>query len=113
MFNSFDMAEEVFRCSPGDLLLAIMVKEMSARSIETFDLGLGEARYKDTWCEFIEPMYDSLVPVSLVGRAYALQASIGLRAARAIKQNPRLWAIAKRARAKVRGNRAAGRRPGP
>src|SRR5690606_39534326 len=42
MFTSFDTAEDVFRWSPGDLMLHHLVGLMSARGLKVFDLGVGE-----------------------------------------------------------------------
>jgi CelD/BcsL family acetyltransferase involved in cellulose biosynthesis len=99
MFNSFDMAEDAARCSPGDLLLVSMLEQMSAQGVESFDLGVGEARYKQAWCERAEPLFDTIVPISAKGRAFALAEAARLRVKRHIKQNPYLWSLAQRLRA--------------
>lgn len=105
MFNSFDLAEEISRCSPGDLLLMSMLEQMTARGLAWFDLGLGEARYKDAWCECVEPMFDSLIPVSAKGLVHAALQSATRRLKRTIKQTPWLWALTKRIRKSLAGGR--------
>ena len=98
MFNSFDMAADVAKCSPGDLLLMSLLEQMCAAGVECFDLGVGEARYKDAWCD-LEPLFETIIPVSAKGRAFALAESTRLRLKRQVKQSPWLWSLAQRLRA--------------
>ena len=98
MFNSFDMSEDAARCSPGDLLLLSVLETMCVRGVETFDLGVGEARYKEAWCER-EPLFETIIPVSAKGQAFALAESARLRLKRQVKQSPWLWSLAQRLRA--------------
>ena len=51
MFISYDADPEISRCSPGQLLILETVRDLSARGVATFDLGVGEARYKVENCE--------------------------------------------------------------
>ena len=99
MVNSFDPTPEIARTSPGDLLLMSMMQMMCERGYDTFDLGIGEARYKSSWCDQTEPLVDTLYGVTLKGRAYVLSESVRLRAKRAIKQNKWLWDHAQKLRA--------------
>lgn len=99
MINSFDSAPAVARMSPGELLLQAMLESMCASGVETFDLGIGEARYKDAWCETTEPLFETIVPVTTRGRAFAIAESARLRVKRQVKQSPWLWSLAQRLRA--------------
>ena len=101
MFNSFELAEEVAKSSPGDLLLRAMIETMCADGVECFDLGVGEARYKDAWCENIEPLFETIIPVTAKGRAFAMAESTRLRLKRQVKQSPWLWSLAQRLRMRV------------
>ena len=98
--SSFDMAPDVSVCSPGELLLKWLVAECCRRGLATFDLGVGEAGYKNTWCDVAEPLFDTLLPASAMGRARAVLEAARLASKRAIKQTPWLWALAKRIRAR-------------
>jgi hypothetical protein len=65
---------------------------------QMFDLGVGEAAYKDSVCDGDEPLVDVTVGVSPRGRVYAL-ASDGLsQAKRFIKRTPWAWRLAQRLR---------------
>lgn len=100
MINSFDAAPEIARCSPGELLLARLVEEKCAAGLTSLDLGIGEARYKDTWCDIAEPLFDAILPVSTKGRAVAYAESIRRRMKRFVKQTGWVWAVTKKLRAR-------------
>lgn len=104
MFISFD--PEAARSSPGDLLLTHVVRAQCEAGRETFDLGVGEARYKSSLCEEVEELVDVILPVTWRGRAYALGCRTSLEAKRQMKQTPWIWALvgtARRLKAKVAG----------
>ena len=79
--------------SPGQQLLIHMVRHCCERGLHTFDLGIGEAKYKDLFCPDAEPMFDSYWPLSPLGRRVAFAFRMIAAAKRAIKQNPTLWKL--------------------
>jgi CelD/BcsL family acetyltransferase involved in cellulose biosynthesis len=91
MVNSFDSDPDIARTSPGELLLMSMMQMMCERGYRSFDLGIGEARYKSTWCDETEQMFDTLLGISLKGRAFVLAESCRLRLKRFIKRHDWLW----------------------
>jgi CelD/BcsL family acetyltransferase involved in cellulose biosynthesis len=88
MFISFDGADEVARCSPGDILVARVVAAQCERGREVFDLGVGEARYKSAFCDETEPLFTAILPVTARGRLYAGAVRGLVDAKRSIKQSP-------------------------
>ncbi|GGK43071.1 GNAT family N-acetyltransferase [Salinarimonas ramus] len=102
MFIAFDDAPEIARATPGDLMLLSIVEDLRAEGYESFDLGVGEARYKGHFCDRREALFELTLPVSLRGRAYAAGAGAAGRLKRAIKReaatNPRITAAIARAR---------------
>ena len=98
MFNSFDSDDEIAKTSPADLLLMRIIAACCAAGLGQFDLGIGEARYKAALCDEAIPLFDSFVPVTLRGRAYALAARMWVSAKRRIKRNPRLLGTLNRLR---------------
>jgi CelD/BcsL family acetyltransferase involved in cellulose biosynthesis len=97
-FNSFNAEPEMAKSSPGDLLLLKLISAKCKAGIKTFDLGIGEARYKNMVCNETVPLFDSFVPVTLKGRAVALAFSLGLSAKRSLKQNQKAFKTARRIR---------------
>jgi len=98
MINSFDPDPEIARTSPGDLLLMSMMEKMCERGYQSFDLGIGEARYKSSWCDRSEPLLDTLFAITLKGRAYVLRESTRLRLKRYVKQNRWAWTAVQKLR---------------
>lgn len=98
MMTAFDGDPEVARFSPGDLLLQHLVREQAARGRQGFDLGVGEARYKASICDETISLVETIIPVTLRGRAYAAVRRGLTRTKRRIKRDPRLYAVLKRLR---------------
>ena len=91
MFTSFDGVAEVARCSPGDLLLARIIVAQCERGRAGFDLGVGEARYKSTFCSEIDDLFTLVLPVTMQGRVYAGALRSLVCTNRFIKQTPWAW----------------------
>ena len=102
MITSHDVEPEVARCSPGELLILEVIRNVTERGFSTFDLGVGEARYKDVLCEIAERLNDSAVGFTAKGRLLAAAFLMQRRLKRWIKHTPRaLWfanALMRRAR---------------
>ena len=98
MMTSFDADPEIARTSPGELLLSEVIKVHCAAGYTTFDLGVGEARYKESYCPEVEPLFDSLVGVTPRGRAFAWAEAGRLHVKRTIKQSSWAWPLAQRLR---------------
>jgi CelD/BcsL family acetyltransferase involved in cellulose biosynthesis len=98
MLTSFTAEPDIARTSPGELLLGEVMALHGAAGFTTFDLGIGEARYKESYCPDVEELFDSLVPVSVRGHLVARLEGLRLQAKRAIKQSPWAWPLAQRVR---------------
>jgi CelD/BcsL family acetyltransferase involved in cellulose biosynthesis len=93
---SHDHDIEIARSSPGELIVHAIVRDAIARGFATFDLGVGEARFKDESCEIVEPLFDSAFGVTLLGRAAASGFLVLQRLKCRVKRSPRLLALAYR-----------------
>ena len=70
MFISIAGAE--FRhYSPGELLLANVIRMCCERGLDRFDLGIGDATYKQVYCTDAEALYDSVIPITAAGQVAA------------------------------------------
>jgi CelD/BcsL family acetyltransferase involved in cellulose biosynthesis len=96
--NSYDMDEEIARCSPGDILLRALMRDLIARGFAYFDLGVGEARYKNAVCDETIELYDLVMPVTRRGALAAPLLRTFLDGKRRIKQTPWLSRLSERAR---------------
>ena len=104
LFVANDGDPEIARSSPGELMIHAIVADAIARGFREFDLGVGEARYKDESCEQIEALFDSAFAISLRGRLAASGFLAARRIKRVAKQSPRLTALY----ARLRRGRSAG-----
>ena len=87
---------ELAQYSPGDLLLANLVKACCDRGLTTFDLGVGEAAYKGMFCNEPEPLFDSFLGLDPDRAPSAAAARVSYDVKRRIKRSPRL--VERRAR---------------
>jgi CelD/BcsL family acetyltransferase involved in cellulose biosynthesis len=104
MFNSHT-ASDNSRYSPGLILLQHLITDCATRGFRSFDIGPGEARYKTFFCKDVELIYDSVLPLSLRGRAAAPALRAVRRAKSAIKRNPKMWQVAHHVRAMLGGHK--------
>jgi CelD/BcsL family acetyltransferase involved in cellulose biosynthesis len=94
MFNSIAQGPYAIE-SPGEQLIVNLVRRCCERGLDTFDLGIGEAHYKNLFCRDAEPLFDSYLPLSAGGRLLAFAFAIAASAKRAVKQHPPLWWLAR------------------
>jgi len=98
LFIGHDSDPEIARSSPGEIMVHAVVADAIARGFTEFDLGVGEARYKNEACEIVEPLFDSAFAVTLRGRLAAWAFLAARRAKRSVKRSPRLKALYARLR---------------
>ncbi|MCW6510401.1 GNAT family N-acetyltransferase [Lichenifustis flavocetrariae] len=91
MMISFDPDPRWAKLSPGELLLARVIASKCDAGFKIFDLGIGEARYKDVFCPVVEPLFDTIRGASWRGRLAAPAWRVHLAGKRAIKRTPWLW----------------------
>lgn len=105
MIVSFE-AGPLDRFSLGEMLVTNVIRDLGLRGYRVFDLGVGDARYKRSICEELEPLVDLAVPLTWRGHGVALAQSAGLAAKRRLKADPRAMALVARVRrlkARLRG----------
>ena len=90
LFIGHDGDPEIARSSPGEIMVHAVVADAIARGFAEFDLGVGEARYKNEACEIVEPLFDSAFAVTLKGRLAAWAFLAARRVKGAVKRSPRL-----------------------
>ena len=97
MFNSYTMSEHA-RYSPGLILLRSIIDRYGERGFGALDLGMGADDYKRLFCKSDEVTFDSFIPLSARGRIVAPPVSAVNRCKRLVKENERLFALARRLR---------------
>ena len=103
MFNTYTLGENA-RHSPGLVLLMHMVAACAERGLRSFDIGVGRAHYKSFFCREPDPLFDTFLPLTGVGRLAALAFGGAFAGKRVIKQNAALWsAVQTLRRVRARG----------
>jgi CelD/BcsL family acetyltransferase involved in cellulose biosynthesis len=92
MFNSIIQGRFAIE-SPGEQLILNLVRTCCERGLKTFDLGIGEAHYKNLFCSDAEPLFDNYLPLSTAGRLLVWPAAKAAAIKRTIKQSPALWSL--------------------
>ena len=93
MFNTYTMSESS-RYSPGLILMRDIVDHYAERGYTSLDLGIGSDDYKRLFCKDDEPIFDSYLPLTTLGRLAAITMSSLTRAKRLVKQTPALKQMA-------------------
>lgn len=96
MINSFDCDPDIAKSSPGDLLLMKLFARQCEQGVASLDLGIGEARYKETYCDIVIPLFDVVMGFGIKGRLFAAYLVLCTRLKRAIKQNRRIFKVVRR-----------------
>lgn len=103
MFNSMIM-NELSNESPGELLLANVVRMACERGLATFDLGIGEAGYKRAFCNDTETLFDTVVPLTVRGKLAAPLWRGQLNVKRRIKHSPYALQTVEAVRRHIKGD---------
>lgn len=90
--------DEFSEHSPGEMVLYAMVTHLIEQGYERFDLGVGDERYKISWCPGKHKLFDTILPLS----AYSVPLVFGLRITNIVKRyarnNPNIWLKLKKLR---------------
>lgn len=100
MVHTYDH-EKLPKLSPGRLHLLKLLQSSIEREIDTYDLSVGYAAYKESFCEEPMEMRNTIRGTSLAGHGAAAAIRAGLAAKRRIKSDPRLMGLVQKARAKL------------
>jgi CelD/BcsL family acetyltransferase involved in cellulose biosynthesis len=101
MFNSFEAEPDLARGSPGEQVLHDLLKQLISEGYGSFDLGVGDAPYKLTYCKERLDLVDTVLPLSQAGRLAATAYRLAARVKQAVRANPALLRLANRARRRL------------
>ena len=104
LFISYESDPGIAKSSPGEILLTHVLRDACARKFDAFDLGVGDARYKTTFCDEAEQLAEAFYAPTAIGRAALPFFALAAALKRAIKRHPHLLALTKKWRR--RGSRA-------
>ncbi|ASY62347.1 hypothetical protein SJ05684_c08850 [Sinorhizobium sojae CCBAU 05684] len=84
--------------SPGELLFYRTIERLCGEGVKLFDFGIGDQRYKRSWCTIKTPLRDIVLPLTPRGLLAAGLYRAMARAKRTIKANERAYAFLQRQR---------------
>ena len=79
------------------LLMFLLVEDLIAAGISSIDMGVGDFAYKTSWTQKT-PIADAAIALSPMGLPAAALLNAKRRLKREIKQNEKLWSVAKQLR---------------
>ncbi len=93
--------DDLAHMSPGEMVLYLMVEHLCEEGFNKLDLGLGDERYKRSWCKSGHNLFDTVIPVtgSAVPFVMATRTKIGIK--RFVRRNEMLWQSARKLRQKL------------
>jgi CelD/BcsL family acetyltransferase involved in cellulose biosynthesis len=101
MFNTYTMSESA-RYSPGLILMRDIVDHYAEQGYTSLDLGIGSDDYKRLFCKGDEPIFDSFLPLTAIGKLAAIGMSSLTHAKRMVKHTPALMQLAQMLRGALR-----------
>ena len=85
--------------SAGELLFFLMIRDLCSDGAEVFDFGVGDQRYKRSWCPVKTDHHDVFLPLDGRGVLAARLMAATVSAKRFVKTSPRVRKLADRVRA--------------
>jgi CelD/BcsL family acetyltransferase involved in cellulose biosynthesis len=82
-------------------LLLKLVDDCTRRGFDTLSLGVGAAEYKLSLCDTVAQPFDSFIGLTARGRMFALATRAVRTVKSRIKNNPKLWELVSKGRAKL------------
>jgi len=98
-------AGDIRKSSPGRHVNSALIERAFAQACAVYDLGPGEASYKDDWNGHTVPMFSTEFPLAIPGMIAAPAFVAAAHATAALKRQPNLWNALDRLRAKIRLHR--------
>lgn len=93
--------DDLAHISPGEMVLYMMIEHLVEEGFDKFDLGVGDERYKISWCRTATDLFDTISPlsVSVIPIMFAMKSKLKLKAF--IRGNNVIWPYFKKMRKKV------------
>lgn len=93
--------DELMTASPGEFLFFEDIKSSCDSLLPHYSFGIGDEPYKRDWCDIETCIYDTVIPLTMKGKAFTALQSVRKILASKIKGNPRLWHLVKLLRSKL------------
>ncbi|MGI9350726.1 MAG: GNAT family N-acetyltransferase [Rhizobiaceae bacterium] len=88
--------------SPGEMVMYLMVDHLINKEFSTLDLGIGQERYKESWCKETNELKDTIFPLSYSAIPFSQLLRSETRLKQFVKSNSMMWEQFKKLR-KLKG----------
>lgn len=102
MLTSIDVGP-VRKYSPGSLLLQFQIEHACRRGLNFFDMGAGDARHKEEWCDVDTHMFENIIAFDERGYLLTVPLIVQKAVKGFVKTRPVLWSFAQNCRRKLFG----------
>jgi len=97
---SFD---EFTNWSPGEMVLYAMVERLSEEGFSRMDLGVGDERYKRSWCQHVHTLFDTIMPLNGISAPVAFAMGLKYRGKAYLRGQQWFWKRFRKFR-EIKGN---------
>jgi CelD/BcsL family acetyltransferase involved in cellulose biosynthesis len=84
--------------SPGEMLIYMMVEHLVNKGYETLDLGVGNERYKRSWCPNEYGLFSTIMPLTGASIPFVKAVQMKNSTKRALRNNDAIWSRLKKIR---------------
>jgi len=84
--------------SPGEMIMYAMVQKLVEDGYKSLDMGVGDERYKRSWCPGRHELFDNVMPLSILGAPVTFFQTVKNVIKGHLRNNPAIWQRLKKAR---------------
>ena len=84
--------------SPGEMVMYAMVKHLVGEGFTRLDMGVGNERYKRSWCPGQHELFDNILPMTPIAIPFNKALQLKNTAKRYLRNNDRIWSQIKKLR---------------
>jgi len=77
--------------SPGEMIMYAMVQKLVEDGYRSLDMGVGDERYKRSWCPGQHDLFDNVIPLSVFGAPIAFTQKMKNTIKGYLRNNPAIW----------------------
>lgn len=95
--------DEFAEQSPGEMIMYAMLENLIEQGYKKLDMGVGNERYKRSWCPGQHDLFDTIRPMTPIAIPFNRLLQIKNNAKRYVRNNEKIWSIFKKLR-KIKGS---------
>jgi len=93
--------DELAHISPGEMVLYLMIEHLADNGFTKLDFGVGDERYKRSWCKTHHDLFDNILPLSKRAIPFIVFLKLKQKLKTYIRRNDKIWQNIKKLRSTV------------